>query len=306
MSKLMNVWIFADKKEALAELYVGAAELGEKVTVLFAGEKAQAAGEHVYYLGEVSQEKILEYYFPAIIQCVKEEKPDLVMISTSKKGRLLAGVLAAATGTSALVDVSKLAVADGCTNAVHMVYGGMALRTESAGGTAIALVGPGAYAPAAMASPKEINDVPFVESPVTMKCVEKKIKVGEKVNLEAAKVIVGVGRGFAAQPDLKMAEDLAEAIGAEVGCSRPIAEGEGWMDKGRYIGVSGLMLKPNTYFALGISGQIQHMVGVNQARVIVAINKDKNAPIFKQADYGLVADLYSALPALTEKIKANK
>lgn len=90
-----------------------------------------------------------------------------------------------------------------------------------------------------------------------------------------------------------------------MGCSRPIAEGEKWMSKERYIGVSGVFLKPNLYISLGISGQIQHMVGVNQAKTLVAVNKDKNAPVFKQVDIGLVADLYKVLPLIVEKMKAQ-
>ena len=103
-----------------------------------------------------------------------------------------------------------------------------------------------------------------------------------------------------------MVEELAGLMEAEVGCSRPVAEGMNWLPKERYIGVSGAMLKPDLYLALGISGQVQHMVGVNQAKAIVAINKDKAAPIFSQADYGIVGDLYKVLPSLIEKFKAEK
>ena len=98
-----------------------------------------------------------------------------------------------------------------------------------------------------------------------------------------------------------MVRQLAAAIGGEVGCSRPIAEGEKWMPKENYIGVSGLMLAPEVYIALGISGQVQHMVGCNRAKVMIAVNKDKNAPIFQQADYGIVADLYKVVPALIKQ-----
>ena len=121
------------------------------------------------------------------------------------------------------------------------------------------------------------------------------------MNLAAAKVVVGVGRGLEREENLSLARDLAAAIGGEVGCSRPVAEGEKWMPRETYIGVSGVMIKPELYIACGISGQVQHMAGVNQSRVIVAINKDKSAPIFKQCDYGIVGDLSVVLPALTKK-----
>lgn len=91
-------------------------------------------------------------------------------------------------------------------------------------------------------------------------------------------------------------------MGAELACSRPIAEGEHWMERERYIGVSGVMVKADVYLAAGISGQIQHMVGARDSRVIIAVNKDKNAPIFRFADYGIVGDLYKVLPALTKAL----
>ena len=122
------------------------------------------------------------------------------------------------------------------------------------------------------------------------------------MDLSKAKRVVGVGRGLAAQDDLKMVHELAAVLNAEVGCSRPIAEGENWMERERYIGVSGVLLKSDLYLTLGISGQIQHMVGGNGAKVIVAINKDKNAPNFNYADYGLVGDIYKVVPALISQL----
>lgn len=104
---------------------------------------------------------------------------------------------------------------------------------------------------------------------------ERRAKSLSSVDLSKAKRVVGVGRGTVAESDLQMVRNLAAVLGAEVGCSRPIAEGENWMERERYIGVSGVLLKSDLYLTLGISGQIQHMVGGNGAKIIVAINKDK-------------------------------
>lgn len=100
-----------------------------------------------------------------------------------------------------------------------------------------------------------------------------------------------------------MIEELATATKAEVACSRPLAEGLDWLGKDRYIGVSGQHIAPELYFAIGISGQLQHMVGVRGAGTIVAINSDPNAPVFKDADYGLVGDLYTIVPALIDALR---
>ena len=121
------------------------------------------------------------------------------------------------------------------------------------------------------------------------------------VEVAGQEVEILVGAGVSAD-NIPAAEKLAAALGAEIGCTRPVAEEEHWYSKDRYIGVSGVMIKPNFYLAIGISGQIQHMVGVNQTNVICAINKDENAPIIKQADYTLIGDVNAVLPAIIEKL----
>ena len=131
---------------------------------------------------------------------------------------------------------------------------------------------------------------------------ERRAKAAASVDLTKAKRVIGIGRGIAKQEDIAMIEAFAKAIGAEIGCSRPIAEGEHWMERERYIGVSGTQLKADIYIALGISGQIQHMVGAADCGVILAVNKDKNAPIFKDADAGIVGDLYKIVPELTRAL----
>ena len=126
--------------------------------------------------------------------------------------------------------------------------------------------------------------------------------MGRRVRPRAAGRGVGVGRGCADQADLRLAQELATALGAELACSRPLAEGLGWLPAERYVGVSGATIRPELYLAVGISGQVQHMVGVNHSKVIIAINRDKNAPVFGQADLGVVGDLYEVLPALTNAL----
>jgi hypothetical protein len=124
------------------------------------------------------------------------------------------------------------------------------------------------------------------------------------VELGSAKTIVGIGRGLKARADLELVEDLAAATGAEVACSRPLAEGVDWVAKERYLGISGQHVAPDLYFAIGISGQIQHMVGVREAKVIVAINSDPAAPVFGECDFGIVGDLYEVVPALAAAVRA--
>lgn len=126
----------------------------------------------------------------------------------------------------------------------------------------------------------------------------------ESVNISAAKRLVAVGRGFAQEADLDIARDLAKALGAELACSRPLAEGNGWMSRETYVGISGQHVAPEIYAAVGISGQIQHTAGMADSTIVVAVNKDENAAIFSIADYGIVGDLYDVLPQLTKAIES--
>jgi len=134
-----------------------------------------------------------------------------------------------------------------------------------------------------------------------LKITEMKV---DGVNVEDADIIVSCGRGFKSKEDLKLAEELAEALrGKTIGCSRPLAADLKWLSEDHWIGLSGHKVKPKLYIAVGISGQIQHIAGMRDSNVVVAINKDPDALIFKSADYGIVGDLYQVLPKLTQVVK---
>lgn len=309
-----NVWIITDDQNAVGELCGGGHQLGEQVSVIIFGdqnhaEEAIASGaDQVYLFGQPGDSMMIEAYSKSIAELLRAEKADLVLVYSSIRGKLMAGRIASQLGTSVLSNISELTVEDGSIIAKHMVYGGAAIRTEKAlSDTVVVTVGTGVFDAMPMDTTRQgkVIEVNPVVDNAGIRVLETRPKQGESVNLTAAKRVVGVGRGFASKEDLKMAEKLAALIGAEMACSRPIAEGEKWMAKERYIGVSGVVLKPDIYISIGVSGQIQHMIGVNQAKTLVAINKDKNAPVFKQVDIGLVADLYNVLPQIIEKIKAH-
>jgi electron transfer flavoprotein alpha subunit len=125
------------------------------------------------------------------------------------------------------------------------------------------------------------------------------------VDLTAAEIIVSVGRGIKEKENIPVGEELAKALGAELAASRPICD-NGWLPMERQVGSSGQTVAPKVYVAVGISGAIQHLVGMKGSKTIVAINKDSNAPIFEIADYGIVGDLFEVVPALTEAVKKAK
>jgi electron transfer flavoprotein alpha subunit len=130
-------------------------------------------------------------------------------------------------------------------------------------------------------------------------------KVTGKVLLTDAEIVVSGGRGFKGPENWGILEGLADVLGAGMACSRPVSD-EGWRGHEEHVGQTGKIIAPNLYFAFGISGAIQHLGGVNSSKVIVAVNKDAEAPIFEAADYGIVGDLFKVIPQLTEEIKAIK
>jgi electron transfer flavoprotein alpha subunit len=310
MSKIANVFVVSAKAARLADLVPGAASLGDNVTVLFVGAAAEASD--VFGLGAsalvtfaAQPDVIFEDYAPSMAAVIKEAGPALILLPADRRGKAMGAKLAAALG-AALVNDAALINLDGGVNVEHMVYGGLAVGAEaSASPVTVITVGSGVFEAATPASGKsgEVSEGAFIAPAHPFKLLESKPKTASSVDLTKAKRVVGVGRGFAKAEDLGLANDLAAAIEGAVGCSRPIAEGEGWMERERYIGVSGVKLKADVYFTLGISGQIQHMVGAGDSKVIIAVNKDKNAPIFKSADYGIVGDLYKIIPAVTKALK---
>jgi electron transfer flavoprotein alpha subunit len=127
----------------------------------------------------------------------------------------------------------------------------------------------------------------------------------QAVDLSQAPIIVAIGRGIKEQKNLPLVENLAKVIGGEIAASRPICD-EGWLPMDRQIGSSGQTVAPKLYIALGISGAIQHVVGMKGSRTVVAVNKDANAPIFEVADYGIVGDIFEVIPALAEALEKAK
>jgi electron transfer flavoprotein alpha subunit len=139
----------------------------------------------------------------------------------------------------------------------------------------------------------------------TIRVLERRPKEAGIVNLEEAEVLVCVGRGLSDKGDLSLIQSLVDSVGGMLGCTRPISHEYHWLAEDQMVGLSGKESNPRLYLAIGISGQIQHTVGVMNAKVIVAINNDKNAPIFKIADYGIVGDLYQVVPKLTERFQSE-
>lgn len=140
--------------------------------------------------------------------------------------------------------------------------------------------------------------------PSRVQLIERKKKLGESVNIEAAETLVCVGKGLSSKDDLAIVNELSALLKGELGCTRALSSDYHWLSEDRMVGISGKRCRPRLHVSIGISGQIQHTVGIMSSKLIVAINKDKEAPIFKIADYGIVGDLYQVVPKINQRIKS--
>lgn len=298
-----NTWIVVAGDPAIGNLIETARALGGQVTAAVVGSRAAAdtiaAGgvDEVVWLGELGQAPV-EAYASAVADAVGAA--DGAVLGASRPGdRVLLGAVAARLQAAVLTDASSVSADGDGLVVTHTINGGIAEETVRVAGP-VALVLDGGPVPAAHGA-APVAEVAAIPLGITV--VETSSSAFEQVDLSAAARVVGIGRGLKSKDDLAMIEALAEASKAEVGCSRPVAEGLNWLGKDRYIGVSGQHIAPELYFAIGISGQLQHMVGVRGAKTIVAINSDPNALVFEDADFGLVGDLYQIVPALTEALE---
>ena len=300
----VNTWIVVAGDPAIGTLIATARSLGGELTAAVVGSRqvadTVAAGgvDKVVWFGEPDDAPV-EAYAGAVADAIAAA-PAVVLGGMGPSERVLLGAAAAKLrapvltgGTGVTVDGEELTVK-------RTVYGGIAEDTVTVSGPVV-LVLDGGPVPAGTGTVSPIEEVAATALPMTV--VITKPSEFEHADLGAAARVVGIGRGLKTKDDLVLINSLAGAADAEIACSRPLAEGLDWLGRDRYIGCSGWNLSPEVYFAVGISGQLQHMVGVRGAKTIVAINSDPNAPVFAEADYGLVGDLYQLVPAVIEALK---
>lgn len=319
MAANKDIFLFSEKPALQAELISAAhtltAHTGGQVIALVLGPRSDAelarkqGAQQVFWLGELSPDRLVEDVVPTIAAAVQTHQPFGLLVGATVRGRAVAGRLSARLGVAALTDVLEFQWEADNLLARHMTFGGGAVRVDRPlTQPMIATISSGVFD--ASARPAEatgtIQSIDWIEPAWQAKLIERRTRGGSSVNLAAAKRVVCPGRGVAQQEDLSMIEELAQILSAEVACTRPLAEGLGWLPRERYIGISGAMIKPDLYLGIGVSGQAQHTIGMSESRVVVAINKDRNAPLVAQSDYAIEGDLYQVVPALINILKARK
>jgi electron transfer flavoprotein alpha subunit len=322
-----NVLVFAECREgslkrpaleALSAARSAADTLGGSVIVLALGSGAAA---HAEELGKHGADRLLtaeaawldmyapEAYAATLAAAAGDVQAGLVLVPATSMGKDLAPRVAAALKTGMLSDVTALeASADGTVRCTRPVFSGKANATVAipAARPVIASLRPNVFPvkdTGAAAAEAGSMEPALAEDKVRVRAVRLEKPAEAELDVAEASVIVSGGRGIKDAENFKLIRELAEPLGAAVGASRAVVDA-GWIAHSHQVGQTGKVVSPNLYIACGISGAIQHLAGMSTSKVIVAINKDPEAPIFKIADYGIVGDLFEVVPKLTEALKA--
>ena len=266
-----------------------------------------------------------EPYAHALASVINEFKPDVFLIGATAIGRDLAPRVCARVHTGLTADCTSLEIGDFPINAIpgkedEQKHNQLLMTRPAFGGNTIATIACPDFRPQMATvrpgvmtrSPKLVGrECEVVEFNPGFTPDEKYVEildivksVSEAVDIQKAKIIVAGGRGVGSAENFQMLQDLADVLGGEVACSRAVVD-NGWLPKERQVGQTGKTVRPQVYFAIGISGAIQHTAGMEESELIIAINKDAEAPIFDVADYGIVGDYSKIVPLITESIKAR-
>jgi len=320
---MSSIWVWIEtnngemssiSKEAIGAARTIAEEMGEDVVGILLGEDVETVAQAAFDLGvdEVmgSEDETFATFRvaaagPMVASMAKEHEPAIILAGASVQGSELAAWVAAELDAGLIADAIALEMDDETVKATRLVYEGKLLATSFiTDGTQLITLRNRAFAPAESTGDDgdaDWEDAVKEEDEIGAKITAFSAKAGG-VSLNDASIIVSGGRGVAGEEGFAPVRELADVLKAAVGASRAAVDA-GWIPYEHQVGQTGKSVAPDLYIAAGISGAIQHQAGMRSSKVIVAINKDADAPIFKIAQYGIVADLFDVLPALTEAFK---
>ena len=342
LEEYKGVFVFAqqvdNKLNGIALELVGkgkdlAKDLGTEVTAVLIGSDVMSLTKELAEYGAdriivVDDPELKEYrtepYAHALAEVIKKYKPEIMLVGATAIGRDLGPRVSARIHTGLTADCTQLEIGDFPINPIpgrEQLHNQLLMTRPAFGGNTIATIAcpnfrpqmatvrPGVMQKAervegAQAVIEEFNPG-FVPNNKYVEILDIVKAVSDVEDIMDAKILVSGGRGVGSAENFKLLDDLAEALGGTVSCSRAVVDA-GWKSKDLQVGETGKTVRPHVYFAIGISGAIQHLAGMEESDIIIAINKDETAPIFDVADYGIVGDLNKILPALTEKIKEAK
>ncbi len=321
-----GIWVFAEVKEGnirkitfelLSQGRKMAGKLGEELVAVLLGSAVEKLTDRLAEYADkvflVDNPALAQYttdgYASVLTNLLKEHQPSIFLCGATVTGKDLAPRLATRLQTGLATDCTGITIGeDGVMVAKRPVYAGKAFIevTYPAGRPQMASVRPNVLemTPAEAGKKGSVIKVDAKIDPASLRTTILEVikSAAAKVDLTEAEIIVSGGRGMKGPENFKILEELADVIKATVGASRAAVD-SGWRDHGDQVGQTGKVVTPNLYIACGISGAIQHLAGMGSSKIIVAINKDPDAPIFQKADYGIVEDLFKVVPVLTQEFK---
>jgi len=317
MSERKGVWVFSEAYDLTLEMLGKGRELADTLQTELAAivignnmqEKANElvkyGADEVYLIDNPALERFqAEAYLGIIQNLAANYHPEILLIGSTRNGKPLAARLATRLDAGCVPDCTRLSVDENRRLiGERITYGGNAIAKVTFKSTPqIATVPSRTFEkPEKKDRNGQVVKLDFkIEQPKTEVMERKPLEISS-VRIEEAQYIVSGGRGLEKKDDIVLLEDLAKVLNGQVGCSRPLVEDRKWFTD--WIGLSGHKVKPKLYIACGVSGVIQHVAGIRDSKIIVAINKDAEAPIFEVADYGVVGDLYQVVPALKDALK---
>lgn len=341
IAEYKGVFVFAqqvdNKLSGIALELIGkgkdlAKDLNTEVTAVLVGYEVKGLSDELAAYGAdkvilVDDPELKEYrtepYAHALSSVIEKYKPEIFLVGATAIGRDLGPRVSARIHTGLTADCTQLDIGDFPMNPIpgkEQLHNQLLMTRPAFGGNTIATIACPQFRPQmATVRPGVMQKAPKVEGAKAVveefnpgftpdnkyvEILEVVKSVVDTVDIMDAKILVSGGRGVGSPENFKILDDLAEVLGATVSCSRAVVDA-GWKPKDLQVGQTGKTVRPNVYFAIGISGAIQHLAGMEESDIIIAINKDDTAPIFDVADYGIVGDLNKVVPALTEKLKAE-